>query len=269
MNLHVASDLHLEFLHKRFPDLLRVNRLFTPWADVMVLAGDIHNGTDAVRAFGQWPHPVLYVPGNHEFFDSAVEPAVAALKAAAHHTAVIVLDCDQLIYNGVRFLGCTLWTDYELMGSRAGKTRAMMACDAQLADHRKIKGVHKIGERFTPERALTIHEKHRAWLTQKLDEPFDGKTVVITHHGPHPGSTHERFIGNPCNPGFLSDLTPLVEKADVWIHGHVHDSFDYRVGKCRVVANPGGYAGGLMKAKTPDDLAWENPAFDPQKVVEV
>jgi predicted phosphodiesterase len=269
MRIHVASDLHLEFLHRQFPSYLRIDRLYAPWADVLVLAGDIHNGTETITLFKDWPLPVLYVLGNHEFFDQAVEPAIDALRARAEGTAVRVLSRDAWIHDGVRFLGCTLWTDYELMGSRAGKARAMMACEAGLADHRKIKGVHKIGERFSAERALSLHERDRAWLSEQLALPFEGSTVVVTHHGPHPGSIHERFEGNPCNPGFISNLTPLVEQADVWIHGHVHDSFDYRVGKCRVVANPGSYAGGLKRARDPSELVWENPLFDPQKLVEV
>ncbi|MGA0983890.1 MAG: metallophosphoesterase, partial [Burkholderiaceae bacterium] len=101
----MASDLHLEFLHKRFPEYLRVDRLYTPWADVLVLAGDIHKETDAIRCFAHWPHPVLYVLGNHEFYDHTISQTIASMRQAAKNTAVIILDRDEFIYRGVRFLG--------------------------------------------------------------------------------------------------------------------------------------------------------------------
>jgi predicted phosphodiesterase len=269
MNLHIASDLHLEYLNKRFPDYLRVDRLFTPFADLMILAGDIHIGTNTIEKFGHWPHPVLYVPGNHEFYDCAIEPQVAVLRKAAENTAVIVMSRNEYIDQGVRFLGCTLWTDYQLNGTGGRQLAAMFACEARIADHRKIMGIDKLGQGFSAQQAFELHLKDKAWLAAKLDEPFDGPTVVITHHAPSRGSVHPRFRGDPSNSAFVSDLEDLVVKADLWIHGHVHDSFDYKVGKCRVVANPGSYATTLGKVKAIEELDFENPKFDPQMVVEV
>lgn len=269
MIIHFASDLHLEYLNKRFPDYLRVDRLYTPFADVLVLAGDIHVGTEMVNKFGHWPHPVLYVPGNHEFYDTAIEPHVAKIKEAAKNTAMVVLSRDEYIDQGVRFLGCTLWTDYQLMGTGGRQLASMFACEARIADHRKIMGVQRVGQGFSAQQAYELHLQERAWLEEKLNEPFDGKTVVITHHAPSRGSIHPRFRGDPCNAAFVSDLDDLVMKADLWIHGHVHDAFDYQVGKCRVVTNPGSYATTLGKVKSPEELEFENPHFDPQKVIEI
>ena len=65
--------------------------------------------------------------------------------------------------------------------------------------------------------------------------------MVITHHAPHPASVHPRWRDNPVNPAFVSDLTRLMGKACLWIHGHTHDSFDYTVGGTRVLCNPKGY----------------------------
>ncbi len=268
MHLHLASDLHLEFLHRKFPASIRVSRLYTPWADVLILAGDIHNGARAVEIFGRWPHPVIYVPGNHEFYDHTIEQTLTMIKKAAHNSAVIVMDRTQWVFQGVRFLGCILWTDYELNGEDQ-KPRAMRACEARLADHRKIMGVQNPSEGFTASRALALHLRDREWLEEKLEESFDGPTVVVTHHGPHSKSVHVRHADDPCNAGFVSNLEPLIGGADLWVHGHVHDSFDYRVGRCRVVANPGSYAQGMSSAKVYDDLRWENPLFDSQMVVTI
>ncbi len=125
------------------------------------------------------------------------------------------------------------------------------------------------GQAFTPDVARSEHMKSRLWLQQQLATPFAGKTIVVTHHGPHRNSVHPRYAGDLLNAAFVSDLTLLVEQADIWIHGHVHDSFDFKVGKCRVIANPRGYARNRLYAESPEQIEWENPAFDPQLVVEV
>lgn len=273
MRIHFGSDLHLEFLRKRFPSEIRMGRLSAEHADVMVLAGDIHSSTEAIGVFADWPCPVLYVPGNHEFYDETIEPTLRRMRQLASGTSVQILDCDEVVLHGVRFLGCTLWTDYLLNGGGEAQRWAMRSCESMMADHRKIHGRSSPSERFTPVHAAQIHGEHRAWLESALRRGSAGAeslpTVVITHHGPHVGSIHERFSDNPCNAGFISHLDDLVAQADLWIHGHVHDSFDYRVGKCRVVTNPGGYAGGLARAKRIEEISWENPAFDPFRVVEL
>ena len=68
----------------------------------------------------------------------------------------------------------------------------------------------------------------------------------------------------------MSDLTPLVQKADLWLHGHVHDSFDYSdVGWCRVVANPAGYVKNLGGARNPSEFELENALFNKSLVLEL
>ncbi|NBP26776.1 MAG: hypothetical protein EBU74_03895 [Betaproteobacteria bacterium] len=269
MRIQFASDLHLEYLNRRFPDFVRVSRLGSAEADLLILAGDIHVDTHMVEKFGRWEIPVLYVPGNHEFYDTAIHPQVERIRLAARDSAMQVLFRDQYVFGGVRFLGCTLWTNYQLMGKGGRQLASMLASEARIADHRKIMGIDKLGEGFSAQQAFEQHQCDRAWLESKLDEPFAGKTVVITHHAPSRGSVHPRFRGDPCNAAFVSDLDDLVEKADIWIHGHVHDSFDYQVGKCRVLANPGSYATTIGKVKSPEQLDYENPLFDPAKTIEI
>jgi predicted phosphodiesterase len=261
MRIQLASDLHLELLGK-WPG----ERLVAPApdADVLVLAGDIHRGTAAIERFAAWPVPVLYLAGNHEFYDGSWETLRDELKRAAEGTAVRVLDDDALVLAGVRFLGCTLWTDYRLPGLPLPET--MAAAEKFLLDHRRI--VTASGP-FRAQQALDEHLRSRAWLAQQLAIDTSMPTVVLTHHAPHPGSVHPRFAGSPINGAFISDLTALVERADLWLHGHAHDSFDYRVGRCRVVCNPRGYAQNRREAGAVDELVFENPAFEPRCVIDL
>ncbi len=262
MKLQLASDLHLEFAQRERPGTRLVDP--APDAELLVLAGDIHNGVRGIEAFADWPVPVLYVAGNHEFYDQTWEPAREQLRAACFGTAVRLLDQDVVEFDGVRVLGCTLWTDFQLTGEPVAQ--AMATVERGLTDYRVI------ATRSGPLRAaqtLADHEASRKWLAAELARPWAGRTVVVTHHAPHPRSIHPRFTGHPMNPGFISDLTPLLHGADLWLHGHTHDSFDYRVAGCRVVANPAGYLLKRRGAAAGEASELENPKFDPRLVLEL
>ncbi len=260
MKIQVASDLHLEFLERNFRDF----RVVEPCdADVLVLAGDIHNRDRAFDVFRDWPCPVLLLHGNHELYGSVAEDVLDQLGARGEVGSVRYLERQAAVIAGVRFLGCCLWTDYALDGDPG---HAMLLAETALMDHKAIRTPHG---KFHPKDALKLHRQARTWLKQALAQPHDGPTVVCTHHAPHPGSIHSQYTGNPHNPAFVSDLPELLAQADLWIHGHVHNSFDYRVGKTRVVANPRGYALNLRRASTLAELVWENPSFDPRKLIEL
>lgn len=256
MRIQLASDLHLEFLARQFPG----ERLIKPahQADVLVLAGDIGVASSAIDLFRDWPVPVLYVAGNHEAYSGTWEAVLDELTNAARGTSVRFLERDAVDFGGVRFLGCTLWTDYRLQ-SNYTQGQLMQNAQRSLNDHRLIRT--RDGELFSAAHALREHELSRAWLRDELSRPYDGKTVVVTHHGPHPLSIHPKYAGDMTNAAFASDLSELLPKADLWLHGHVHDSFDYTVGRCRVVANPRGYPRNRYSVTSVQQLEFENPAF--------
>ena len=231
MKLHILSDLHLEISGMQ-------PHSASNGADVIVLAGDIHKGAKGIRwAREVWPdNPIIYVAGNHEFYGGESGDVLEMMRKAAEETGVHFLG-GELTIDNVRFLGATLWTDFLLFGAEQ-QEKCMAAGHRGLNDFRAIKNG---GRPFTPQDSLDLHKASRAWLTEKLAESFDGKTVVVTHHAPSRGSLADRFAQDPVSACFVSELDHLVEQADLWIHGHTHDSFDYRVGKCRVICNPRGY----------------------------
>lgn len=251
MKIRIHSDLHLEFLDWTPP---------ATDADVIVLAGDIHTGVGAM----QWARrhfsnkPVLYVPGNHEFYGGRLEEVLAALRTEARQFNVDLLDMDELVLGGARFLGATLWTDFAFNGAApADLERAMTDASFAVTDFRLIRCGD--GTPFRPTHARRIHAEQLRWLTTRLAEPFEGPTVVITHHLPHRGSIHPRYEGDRLNPAFASDLAHLVgPPVTLWIHGHTHESCDYVANETRIVCNPRGYL-----PREP------NPAFDPALTVEL
>lgn len=247
MKLHILNDLHIEFEDFAPPDID---------ADVVVLAGDIGVGMDGLRwAEDRFPdRPVIYVPGNHEFYHHDIA-LIEELKAQAP-AHIHVLNDDQVVINGVRFLGSILWTDFALFGE-ADRFFAMRQARQHMTDF-SIMQIH--GQCFTPEDAIRLHMASRDWLTAMLAQPFAGMTVVVTHHAPSSQSVHPRYANDLLTPAFASNLENLMDgdRPALWVHGHMHESYDYEVYDTRVVCNPRGYA--------PNEL---NPDFRPDLVVEV
>jgi predicted phosphodiesterase len=247
----VFSDLHLEFVDWTPPPAE---------ADAILLAGDIAIGTHGIewarRQFADTP--IVYVPGNHEFYGAQLPDAVAALRAEAQRADVHFLDGHECVVGGTRFLGTTLWTDYALYASTPAEVdRAMAYAAEEMNDFRMIKWAD--GNAFNPDLVREMHLTRAQWLADRLAEPFDGPTVVITHHLPHPQSIHPKFEGDPLNPCFASELDHLVRApVALWVHGHTHESIDYVLNGTRVVCNPRGYI--------PGD---PNPSFDPVGTVEL
>jgi len=263
MKIQLASDLHLENLPTH---LSGEHVLLHAWdADLLILAGDIANGRQAIEMFKDWPVPVLYVLGNHEFYGHIFEHRRIELREAVKGTAIRILDNDIVELIGVRFLGCTLWTDYRL-GDEWSQSELMVRAEQSINDHRQIRTVNGP---FTAARALYEHEKSREWLQRELGRKFDGKTVVVTHHAPHEDSIHPRYEGNPKSAAFASSLDDLLMRADFWLHGHLHDSVDYTRWGCRVVANPLGYGRTKSEAISVDDVKFENQAFDRTRVIDL
>jgi len=257
LRVWVLSDLHLEVEPLHYS-------LKIPNANLCVMAGDLHR---PAAAGVQWlsehilPHmPVVYVPGNHEFYGNSIKEGLSEGRqaAAADHLNLHLLSDACAVIEGVRFVGATLWTYYELMGNGSTAALAMHYAKERMNDYRMIAMSKTPWRRFSPEDALHLHMQSRTFLEETLSEPFDGPTVVVSHHCPHPNSIHERFRGDLLNAAFTSDLTDLIcqGKPDLWIHGHTHDSFDYRVGETRIVCNPRGYGK-------------ENLRFVPELVIEL
>lgn len=257
MRILILSDLHLEHWHDASP-----LHCPDPAPDVVVLAGDIWTASHAVPwAAKTFPGiPVLYIAGNHESYGFHLGLTEAALHThCTLYPDVRFLQMGEYIQAGVRFLGCTLWTDFALFGQDRQIYHAM-AVQRGLNDYRAIT-TDQDDRLLRASDTMDINSAHVAWLKAKLDEPFAGKTVVITHHAPSMRSVPEQYKREPLTAGFASNFDDLVAQANVWIHGHTHTSMDYQVEACRVVCNPRGYP-------RPGHVP-ENRAFDPAFIIEV
>lgn len=229
MKVHVLSDLHLEFSD------------FVPPpndADLVILAGDIYTKCRGVEwANRTFEREVIYVCGNHEFYSGHIDHTLRKMReAAAPH--VHVLENQVWIQNEIRFLVTTGWTDFT---STDDKVAASMTCAALMNDFKLIRAT----ESFRRLRPADVIDRNRVafdFLKRDLSEPFDGKTVVVTHHCPVPEVGREQHYDH-LSAAYFNRWHALLPLADVWIFGHTHRAVDTELDGCRIISNPLGYPG--------------------------
>ena len=260
MKILILSDLHLS--HHSFSAVIDGQRI-DEQADVVVLAGDIDDGLGGFRwAREAFPDkPIVMVAGNHEFYGKNWTKHIDDMRESANAHDIEFLEADGIDLAGVRFLGCSLWTDFELFGAEI-KTEAMRCARASMNDFHYIK-ISRYAEFYWVKSKTLIpalaERRFRGsveWLEKKLEKGDDPKkTVIVTHHAPHKNSVPAHFAKDLLSAAYASDLTHLMGKAGLWIHGHVHQSVDYDINGTRIVSNPRGY--------THKNGGFENNRFDP------
>lgn len=234
MRIAVFSDLHLEFRTWSPPTNFE--------CDVVVLARDIGIGTDGLRwANAHFDKPIIYVPGNHEFYDSEYHATLSELRSTAEALGIYLLSDNMVELNGITFIGATLWTDFGLLDN---VDDAIWQAKRKMDDFRCIKFKQEnIMRRLIPEDTLAFHHRSVAYITNALSKVYTTKNVVISHHSPSNHSTSPRYKGDYLSPAFTSNLDHLIERFNisVWIHGHTHHFVDYALNNTRVVSNQRGY----------------------------
>jgi 3',5'-cyclic AMP phosphodiesterase CpdA len=254
MKLWIWSDLHLEMQSIPLPESAPEG------ADVIVCAGDLcyapHLGRWAFDIVHRYDLPLVFVPGNHEFYWGG---SIARSKPSDHRLMreaaeaskswrqpLIMLDDDIAEMGGVQFIGGTLWVDFRMGLEKEADLRSRMkSAPTQLADFSQIRLGD--GERMSPQVMLGFNILTAGHIERELSIPFDGKKVVVTHHLPHPDCTPKFYRGSDANYLFAcsefvfgnilnSDAAPAL-----WVCGHTHHPFDVAVGRTRIVSNPRGY----------------------------
>ena len=280
LRVQLLSDLHTELgpLGIVTPEAVATN------ADIVILAGDMAKAPDSVERLAEMfpiTEVLVSVAGNHEHYDTGltISEGIAIMRRAADAMSVsegrnvIVLENDVRVVEvrglPTRLIGCTLWTDYALLGD---PERDRMRVENSLNDYRAIRG--RAGrplrtflggwDFLTTSEVLAHFDASRSFLARALAEPFDGPTIVVTHHLPSLRSVAHRYRRDPVSAGFASNLDDLVGMgAALWVHGHTHDSCLWRSdGGTLVACNPAGYPrfGGRQR---------ENADFNPRLVFDI
>ncbi len=251
MKIQLLSDLHLE-VQPGFS--LRP----APGCDLLVLAGDIGSyqygsqlpgadfGLERFSPLRGWPVPVLYVPGNHEYDAVDFDTTHARLRETCERLGITWLERETQVIDGKRFVGTTLWSDFDALALQARPPQQLKAREKAFRAanwYLRTTGTTRNGQPWLAdavrEQALVCQQ----WLRDALAKPFEGDTVVVTHFAPSLHSADPRYGLVPGTAGFCNALDELLPLATLWLHGHLHCPSNYVHQGCRVVANPLGYAG--------------------------
>ncbi|MGE4481259.1 metallophosphoesterase [Acidocella sp.] len=254
------SDLHIEMQRRKrgwrglffrrsapaVPTLLDA----LPPPDLIVLAGDIHNGLLSVAYADslakRYNVPVALVAGNHEYYFHDITHTRAQLRAAAAATQGRVRFLDNEAFTlevreeRLHVLGATLWTDFNLDHDVAASSEFALE---RMNDYRVVNDQTM---RLTPKLTRERHFESRAWLhtTMARLKADDASTprLIVTHHAPAAA-----FLGTregPIGPAYASDLLPEFAPyaPAFWVHGHTHYRHETFSSGIWVVSAPRGYA---------------------------
>ena len=256
MKIQLLSDLHLESHPHFVPEP-------APGADLLVLAGDIGSyqkgsllvdpdfGLARFSPLHGWPTPVLFLPGNHEYDGLDFDAAHERLRETCTRLGMVWLEREVVHLAGVRFVGTTLWTDFDALAPSPGdpgarlaqmlraRDKAFRAANFYLRKNTSLRAGEPMLAQQLREQGLVCQQ----WLREALAQSHDGPTVVVTHFAPSLRSADPRYGLTPGTAGFCNNMDDLFPQVDLWLHGHLHAPSDYIHQGCRVVANPLGYAG--------------------------
>lgn len=217
--------------------------------DLLIVAGDISNNplwmwTKALKRLGQIipPQKIIIIPGNHDYYGFRLD-GDHLLREMCSDVGMRFAQKEEIRIGKTRLLCCTLWTDFALIGNVriAVEAAARVMNDYRHIETAKVPGLpfnQQDTRHITPKDTLRVHHDHRAWLETALRAPHfagdDGRTVVVTHHGPS-RSTAAGAI-DEVTPSFHSDLDDLIKETapDAWFFGHSHRRCRAIVGKTDV-----------------------------------
>ncbi len=234
MKIHILSDLHTEF--EPFDPPLTDS-------DVVIIAGDAGVGLGGINWIDEHfeQKPVIYVAGNHEYYGKTLQKQLKQLEERAEGTRIHMLENGVAEIDGYVFLGCTLWTDFELFGDSEIAGYDVMRQMSDFSVIRVAPNYRKLNYRDT----IRYHRASLSWLESKFEEYKDKKLIVVTHHAPSAQSITRQYQESIISAAFASNCEDIVSRSGalLWVHGHVHSVHDYYIGQTRVLCNPKGYPG--------------------------
>jgi len=253
MKISLVSDLHLEMAYQELSG-----------GEVLILGGDIaesrhvqnhfraaelcsHVPSVEHRCWDFFLHEcakyqkVFYVMGNHEHYRGKYHETKQLLESMMPAN-VSILENQAVEYEGVMFMGATLWTDVN-----RGDPVSALAIKQNMNDYRAITMLNSKQEyhKLTTDYTQGVHRTTLEYFKKTLEEHAHKPFVVMTHHAPSRQSIHETYKHDyHMNGGYVSDLDDFIldhPNIHTWTHGHTHTPFDYKIGNTRVLCNPRGY----------------------------
>lgn len=254
-SIQYVSDLHLEYDDED-------NFIIEPVSNNLALCGDIGiPGSKKYHSFiekcSQNFKNVFVVYGNHEFYDLKNNNETMDIRkfySTYFPQNVYFLDNKAIFLdtitnevidnlnntntntcNTVKIIGTTLWSDVEPF---------IQHC---INDYKLIK--KDFNSTLNYKDVKQMFNDNVKYILQELDKERDIKSVLLSHHGPHPVFNGEIHKKSPLTSGFVSYIPDLYEKTNLiaCISGHTHCSVDTIVKEANheiyMVSNQRGYPG--------------------------
>lgn len=264
MKLRIISDLHID---PNWSLPFTLPTLDDDHETVLIVAGDAAEQLKAVPHMNDYCtrfHAVVYIMGNHEYYNGSILRTVAKIKAKVQHDNFHLLDAEEVVIGDTVVLGATLWTDFFNQDSFGMWNAKQAMNDYHVIRTGTTDDPYK--RRLQPSDTLHLHFSHLEFIKMRVahwkEADPSKKIVVVSHHAPSVLSVAPRFVGNALNCNFHSNLDEYImdQPIALWVHGHMHNRSDYMIGDCRVVCNARGY-------QTKREGEWTE--FDPLFTIEV
>jgi Icc-related predicted phosphoesterase len=221
----IHTDLHadcgktfLSYLDSRGVDVLVIAGDFCSWLT------DYHSRQVFEILSPKYPR-ILYVPGNHEYWEAGDVHEMPARfrKLEKEFPNVTVLDNHYTEIAGYRFLGGTMWY--------GEPPPPLIAMKLKWSDYKHT-------ENFEP----WVYQQNAGFVQMVRNYARQGD-IVISHHLPSYQSVHPRYTNDWSNHFYVTDMEEEIRalRPALWIHGHTHNAWDYKIEGTRVVCNPMGY----------------------------
>jgi len=232
MNIKLMSDIHLEYNPKT------MFQAYVGSGETLILAGDITDTHNIKRDF-EWItsldyEHIIFVCGNHEFYHGDLQETREKISdIASKWNKLHFLDNDTVEIDGIKFIGTTLWTNYDNENPVVETACMKIMNDFYVIDNgargvsiEDFKNENKVAKKFLTDELTNLENPE--------------KTVVITHHTPSWRSCSKEFQGSLVNGSFHNKLDELImdTQPKYWCHGHTHSVMDYNIGDTNVMCNP-------------------------------
>ena len=231
MKILPISDIHTEYHEDRGINFAMA--LPNQGVDVLVLAGDIGNLKTlpmVMRIFSHRFKKVVYVPGNHECHGASISEAFYKIEDMCdRYPNVHFLSNSTVKIDSYEFIGSTLWfTEHPLI---------------KIPEDKLLKFNKIFPEYGSPSTIEDIYIENIQAVFFLNTVPINKKSIILTHYAPLKESISTLFKNNILNFIYYTDLNNLILalKPPLWIHGHMHQSMDYKIGNTRILCNPYGY----------------------------
>lgn len=258
----LISDVHLEFA---LDPMNQIKNILPEKEDdkevFLFVCGDLYNhgstGETGFIALEEWSKRfkyVIYIAGNHEYYGGTYQHINERIAYEIKHIKnVIFLNNNSFTIDNVSIFGSTFWTPITTNPVDAYTITRLLNDFLHIRySFEDQDGIEMWKENITPAIVTGLFYQAVSEYTDWIMASKAKINIVLSHHAPsimsakkfyREATDRETLLLNQCYSFDAETILPMLDKVNLWCHGHMHNNADYYMGKTRVLANPYGYVG--------------------------